>query len=46
MSNAQLLHTYGFIEQDNDYDSVMLPIQLVLDECKKIELDEESKEEV
>jgi hypothetical protein len=37
LSNAQLLHTYGFMETDNKYDYVFIPVQIVLEQCEKLE---------
>jgi hypothetical protein len=30
LSNAQLLHSYGFIEEDNPYDNVLIPEDIVM----------------
>jgi len=33
LSNAQLLHSYGFVEAENNYDNVLLPVELVVKKC-------------
>ncbi len=34
LSNAQLLYTYGFVEEDNPFDNLLIPVDLVCQLCK------------
>ena len=35
LSNGQLLHTYGFLEEDNKFDRVFIPVDIVLQNCQE-----------
>jgi len=43
LSSAQLLHTYGFVEPNNPFDSVLIDQRIVIDVCIDLEEGEEKE---